>query len=122
MKERATFVYDIWTTSQFLFVAPNKYEEKVIRKKWNRNSSEILSSIIELFLSIKDFNEKNIESNFKNHLEKNNWSIGMVLPVFRLSVTGLGTGPSMFAVSSLLGKKEVISRMRKAINTLSPHG
>ena len=122
MKERATFVYDIWTTSQFLFVAPNKYEEKVIRKKWNKNSSEILSSIIELFLSIKDFNEKNIESNFKNHLEKNNWSIGMVLPVFRLSVTGLGTGPSMFAVSSLLGKKEVISRMRKAINTLSPHG
>ena len=75
-------------------------------------------SIVQFKISTK----LHADRNFKNHLEKNNWSIGMVLPVFRLSVTGLGTGPSMFAVSSLLGKKEVISRMRKAINTLSPHG
>ena len=43
----------------------------------------------------------------------------MVLPTFRLSVTGLGMGPSMFSISALLGKDEVISRIKTAIDTLS---
>jgi len=41
------------------------------------------------------------------------------LPIFRLSVTGLSMGPSMFAISALLGKDEVIRRIKTAIDKLS---
>ena len=40
---------------------------------------------------------------------------GAVLPNFRLAITGLGMGPSMFHICSILGKEEVIKRLRLAI-------
>ena len=39
----------------------------------------------------------------------------MVLPAFRLAVTGVGMGPSMFQICELLGKEEVMSRIQLAI-------
>ena len=68
---------------------------------------------------MSDFSEAQIETQFKSHLEKNKWTLGNILPVFRLSLTGLGMGPSIFAISALLGKDEVILRLKTAIDTLS---
>ena len=119
MKERATFIKDIWGASQFFFHLPIDYDKKTIRKKWKENSPEVLNSVIDLFSSMSDFSAEHIETQFKSHLEKNKWSLGNVLPAFRLSVTGLGSGPSMFAISALLGKDEVIRRIKTAIDTLS---
>ena len=119
MKERATFINDIWGSSQFFFQPPSDYDEKTRHKKWKDNTPEVLNSIIDLFSSMSDFGAEQIETQFKSHLEKNQWGLGMVLPTFRLSVTGLGMGPSMFAISALLGKDEVIRRIKTAIDTLS---
>ena len=119
MKERATFIKDIWESSQFFFQPPSDYDEKTRRKKWKDNTPEVLNSMNELFTSMSDFSAEQIETQFKSHLEKNQWGLGMVLPAFRLSVTGLGMGPSMFAISELLGKDEVIRRIKTAIDTLS---
>ena len=122
MKERAIFISDIWTSSQFFFNPPCEYDEKTRSKKWKEQTPEVLNSIIELFSSMDDFSAEKIEKQFKSHLEKNDWSFGMVLPVFRLSVTGLGAGPSMFTISYLLGKEEVINRIHTAVKKLSQHG
>ena len=119
MKERATFIKDIWESGQFFFQPPSNYDEKTRRKKWKDNTPVVLNSIIDLFSSMSDFSAEQIEAQFKSHLEKNQWGLGMVLPAFRLSVTGLGMGPSMFAISELLEKDEVIRRMKTAIDTLS---
>ena len=119
MKERATFIKDIWESSQFFFHPPSDYDEKTKRKKWNDNTPQILNSIISLFSSMSDFNAEQIETKFKSHLEKKQWGLGVVLPSFRLSVTGLGMGPSMFAISELLGKDEVIRRIKTALDNLS---
>ena len=119
MKERATFIKDIWESSQFFFHPPSAYDEKTKRKKWNDNTPQVLNSIISLFSSMSDFNADQIETQFKSHLEKNQWGLGAVLPSFRLSVTGLGVGPSMFTISELLGKDEVIRRIKTALDKLS---
>ena len=119
MKERATFVEDIWKSSQFFIQPPSEYDEKTKHKKWKDNTPEVLNSIVDLFFSMSDFSAEQIETQFKSHLEKNQWGLGMVLPAFRLSVTGLGVGPSMFAISELLGKDEVIRRIKTAIDTIS---
>ena len=44
--------------------------------------------------------------------------MGRLLPAFRLSVTGLGMGPSLFDIVSLLGKQEVIERIENAIKNI----
>jgi len=119
MKERATFVEDIWESSQFFFEPPTAYDEKTSRKKWKENTAEILNKVIDLFSEMTDFSASQVEKEFKALLEKNEWGLGMVLPTFRLAVTGMGMGPSMFEISELLGKDEVIERIKTAIQKLS---
>jgi len=115
MKERATFIKDIWESSQFFFSAPKQYDEQTIRKKWNEQTPSILKEVVELFNKMDDFSADSIEKEFKSLLESKQWGLGMVLPAFRLAVTGVGMGPSMFQICELLGKEEVMSRIQLAI-------
>lgn len=119
MKERATFVEDIWNSSQFFFAPPSSYDEKTSRKKWKEHTPAILNKVIDLFKEIQDFTASEVEKEFKALLEANNWGLGMVLPTFRLAVTGMGMGPSMFEISALLGKEEVVDRINTAIKKLA---
>ena len=41
-----------------------------------------------------------------------------LLPAFRLSLTGLGMGPSLFNIAALIGKEETISRIATALKTI----
>ena len=72
MKERATFIKDIWESSQFFFQPPHNYDEKTRRKKWKDNTPNLLNSIVDLFSSMSDFSAEQIETQFKSHLEKIN--------------------------------------------------
>jgi glutamyl-tRNA synthetase len=114
MKERATFVRDIWEEGKFFFQAPNKYDEETVKKKWKPETSAIMKEWKENLSSINDFSAAAVESAFKRFLEEQGMGMGSVLPNFRVAVTGAGAGPSMFEISALLGKDEVIMRLDKA--------
>jgi glutamyl-tRNA synthetase len=61
--------------------------------------------------AINDFTNENVETAFKSFLEEKGLGFGAVLPLYRLLITGKGMGPSMFEISSFLGKDECLSRM-----------
>ena len=67
---------------------------------------------------ISDFNSENIEIEFKKYLIEKDLGMGKLLPAFRISLTGLAMGPSLFDIASLIGKEETINRIEKAIKTL----
>lgn len=110
MKERATFISDL-LEDDYLFVAPNQYDEKTLRKKWKDNTPEIINELRVILEGITNFTSYDIEVAFKAFLEKNELGFGAVLPGFRLLVTGAGMGPSMFDICSLLGKEETLKRI-----------
>lgn len=115
MKERATFLEDIPNEGSYLFGAPQEFDEKTKRKKWKENAPELMKAWQEKLGQIQDFNASEIEASFKSFIEEKAMGIGAVLPLFRLVVTGKGMGPSMFAISELLGKEECIHRMEQGI-------
>jgi glutamyl-tRNA synthetase len=119
MKERAVFVEDMLEGSYF-FESPTSYDEKTISKKWKDNSAEIVNKLIEVLNNIQDFTTENIEKDFKAFLEKESLGFGAVLPIFRVFITGLGMGPSMFAICSLLGKEESLKRLNVGLEKM--HG
>ena len=118
LKERATFVKDMWLEGAYYFAAPTTYDEKTIRKKWKEDTPGFLSELKIRLENISDFSSINIEIEFKKYLEDNNLGMGRLLPAFRLALTGLGMGPSLFDIASLLGKTETINRMEVALNTI----
>ena len=118
LKERATFIKDMWEEGKYYFVAPTSYDEKTIRKKWKEDTSNLLSGLKGRLAELSDFTSKNIETEFKAYLTENELGMGNLLPTFRVSLTGLGMGPSLFDIASLLGKEETIKRMETALSTI----
>ena len=118
LKERATFVKDMWLEGAYYFSAPTTYDEKTIRKKWKEDTPRFLSELKIRLEKISDFSSINIEIEFKKYLEDNDLGMGRLLPAFRLALTGLGMGPSLFDIASLLGKTETLIRMEVALNTI----
>ena len=118
LKERATFVKDMWIEGGYYFAAPTTYDEKTIRKKWKEDTPRFLSELKTRLENISDFSSVNIEIEFKKYLDDNDLGMGRLLPAFRLALTGLGMGPSLFDVASLLGKNETIKRMELALKII----
>ena len=119
LKERATFIKDMWEEGEYYFVAPRSYDEKTIRKKWKEDTPNLLSELKNRIEAISDFSSENIEKEFKSYLEQKELGMGKLLPAFRVSLTGLGMGPSLFDIVSLLGKDETIKRMETALEKIN---
>ena len=119
LKERATFVKDMWEEGKYYFVAPTSYDEKTIRKKWKEETPKYVSELKDRLAGLTNFSSENIELEFKKYLEENELGMGKLLPAFRVCLTGLGMGPSLFDISALIGKEETIKRMETALEKIN---
>ena len=119
MKERATFVKDILNDGRYFFEAPKSYDKKTVNKKWKEQTPEIINELSHLLEKLPSFDSKSIGLCFKSFLESKNLGFGVVMPGFRLSVTGLGAGASMNEIAALLGKEEVLKRIDSALSSIN---
>ena len=117
IKERANFVSEFWDLSDFFFVAPTSYDEKA-KKNWKEETPALMQELISVLSEITDFTSLNIETIVKDWMTKNEIGMGKVMQPFRLSLVGALKGPHLFDIVELIGKKETIKRIEKAIATL----
>jgi len=118
MKERATFVMDIYNEGKYLLERPETYDAQTVAKKWKDDSAEIMEDWKDRLWSLTDFSAISIETAFKSYLEAKKLGIGAVLPLFRLLLTGAAMGPSMFEIAAFLGKEECFDRMNIGLEKL----
>jgi len=117
VKERATFVTDLYDLSDFFFVAPSAYDEKAA-KNWKEDTGSIMQELISVVENIGDFTSVNIETIVKDWMAKNEIGMGKVMQPFRLSLVGALKGPHLFDIVEMIGKEETVQRIQKAISTL----
>ena len=118
LKERATFVSDMLNEGRYFFEPPTSYDEKTVRKKWKEHTPEILDALKERLLNLDEFSSDKIQLEFQEILAQFNIGMGQLLPQFRLALTGIGMGPSLFNISEIIGKKETLTRIETAINNI----
>ena len=118
VKERATFVSDLWEQSYFFFNKPTEYDAKVIKKKWKEDTPEMMKKILFVIKNIENFKAEIIEETVKNYIVKNELSFGKILNPLRLCLVGSGKGPSLFHIAEILGKEEVIARILNGIEKI----
>jgi len=117
IKERANFVSEFWELSDYFFIAPTSYDEKVT-KNWKEETPNLMRQLISVLENIDNFTSINIEIIVKDWLLKNEIGMGKVMQPFRLSLVGALKGPHLFDIVELLGKEETIKRLEKAITSL----
>jgi len=118
MKDRVSFVKELWPLCSFFFVAPTTYDEKTVKKRWREDSAQQLTELIAVLESIDDFSLQNQERIVHAWIEQQGYKLGNIMNAWRLTLVGEGKGPGMFDISAFLGKDETIRRMRRAINEL----
>lgn len=118
MKDRVNFVKELWPLCSFFFIPPTDYDEKTVRKRWKENSATVMTELAEVLERIDDFSLENQEQVVMAWIESKGYKLGDVMNAFRLALVGIGKGPGMFDISAFLGKRETLSRLRRAIEVL----
>ena len=118
MKDRVTFVKELWPLCSFFFVAPTEYDEKTRKKRWKEDSAAQLTELIQVLQGIEDFSVANQEQVVEQWIEAQGYKLGNIMNAWRLTLVGEGKGPGMFDISAFLGKEETIRRMQQAISVM----
>ena len=118
MKDRVSFVKELWPLCSFFFIPPTEYDEKTVKKRWKEDSARVMGELAEVLEGIDDFSVEGQEPVVFAWVEKQGYKLGDVMNAFRLALVGIGKGPGMFDISAFLGKEETLRRLRKAIEVL----
>ena len=118
MKDRVSFVKELWPLCSFFFIAPTEYDQKTVKKRWNEDSAKVMGELAEVLNGIEDFSIEGQEPVVMKWVEDKGYKLGDVMNAFRLALVGIGKGPGMFDISAFLGKEETIKRLQRAIEVL----
>jgi glutamyl-tRNA synthetase len=119
VKERIVLLPDIWEQSWFFFIAPEKYDETVIRKIWKTETPEILMTFAKKLEVTEPFLAVEIEAMAKDFILEKGIGMGQLMSPFRLTVVGTNAGPGMFEMAELLGKDQILERMKRGVETIN---
>lgn len=119
LKERATFVDDmlegIYLFTEGSPLVGNTVAEEELKKRWRPEAAPALSLYITRLSTLSSFTAAELDLAFGQVLQESGLKVGQVMPLYRLFVAGRMQGPGMFEVSALLGKGEVVARLRAGL-------
>jgi len=118
LKERATFVADFWEQGKFFYVAPDEYAPKAVKKQWKEQTPELMREVVEVLQNIDDFTAGNLKEKLSEWINAQEIGFGKVMQPLRLSLVGDSKGPDLFVIMEMLGKDEVIKRIKTAVEKI----
>ncbi len=118
VKERCDFVSDFWEQGYFFFRAPDGYDEKAVAKRWKPDIPPAMLALASLFETAGSWEASLIKEQFSAFMNEKGWNFGNVMNALRICLVGGTVGPDLFRIMELLGKKETVQRIRKAVDFL----
>ena len=141
MKERVTFVSELWEQCSFFFKAPEEYDEKSLRKRWKEESPRHMQELIGVLegVSEEDWSRRVVvpaaEPTAENPdpqptttwfidtvvmpwIAEQGYGVGLVMNAFRICLVGAARGPHIWEITDILGKTETLNRVRQALDRL----
>jgi len=118
IKERATFISDLWDLGAYFFQTPESYDEKAFKKAIKEETKTILTTIKEIVENVNDFTADNLQKEIKQWITSNEIGFGKVMMPLRLALVGALQGPDVFDIMFMIGKIETIKRIENLIETI----
>ena len=118
LKQRSKSLREFIDQSSYYFSDPESFDEKSSRKNWKDDNTNTSVNTFKNYLeNIENWNSEEIESALRHIAEENEISAGKLIHPTRLALSGVPSGPSLFAMMELLGKDVCIRRLNKALET-----
>ncbi|HUW07256.1 MAG TPA: hypothetical protein VMW01_13440, partial [Williamwhitmania sp.] len=112
------FVSDLWPISSYFFLAPNSYDDKVVKKFWKENVPAIMEDAKLFLTGIEDFSHELVERALHDWITEKQLPMGQVMNNLRLCLVGASMGPGVAQIASLIGKDETIRRIDAGLKNI----
>jgi glutamyl-tRNA synthetase len=119
VKEKISFMKDLWPMCDYFFVEPTKYDEGVVAKRWNDKSPLVLQDMIQTIQTTTDFDAAIFEKTYNDALAKVGVAGKDFMQLLRVCLSGVAGGPPIFEMAALFGKDSTLRRLKHALDTLS---
>ena len=90
MKDRVSFIKELWDVCSFFFVAPTEYDEKTVKKRWKEDSAKCMTELAEVIAGIEDFSIEGQEKVVMDWIAEKGYHTGNIMNAFRLTLVGEG--------------------------------
>ena len=118
VKERVSFVHELWEQASFFFEAPTEYDQAPVKKFWKEDTPTIMNEVKNILQSIEPFDAPHIEPAIKGYINDKGHGMGKVMNAIRLCLVGESKGPGVADICELIGRDETTSRISKAVEVL----
>jgi len=119
MKERVELLPEFLAQGHFFFAEPTEFDEKTLRKKYKLENEGHFEAITSLVENSDPYTGENIQNQIKAYIQDHELGFGAILPLLRVTVTGTMKGPDIFETMSLIGKEEVVKRLKKGLTFMT---
>ena len=114
LRERAKTLRELVEVGRFYFERPMAYEETSRAKLFTRVGTERLGALIDRLDALTPFTAPALEALYRGLAETMGLKLVDLAQLTRLAVTGRTASPPLFDVLALLGREEVLERLRAA--------
>ena len=120
VKDRVSFIEELWDNARFFFEAPTEYEAKSVKKRWTPDMPQHMKDLIGQLRALPTLESKKAEEIILGWIKENGLHMGNVMNAWRLAVVGECKGPHMFDILELMGTDENVARIEAAIERIEP--
>jgi glutamyl-tRNA synthetase len=114
LKERAKTLVELAEQARFYFEAPGDYEAKASAKLLTADGAQRLAQLAQRLQGLADFTPAAIEAAMRELASELGLKLVDLAQLARLAVTGRSASPPIFEVLALVGRDEVLDRLRRA--------
>jgi len=118
IKDRVKKVNEIVEQAEYFFADPQEYDDRAVKKHFKGDAKMVLRHLVGKLEVMDDFDHHSLENLYRENAEQLKLSAGKLIHPTRLAISGVAFGPGLFELMEVLGKKKVISRIKKAIKWL----
>jgi glutamyl-tRNA synthetase len=117
LKSRMKLITDFVSFGSYVLKDPVSYDPEAVKKHWAHSRVQILMNhYIKALESLDSFDPDKLEETLRHITDEAGEKAAILIHAVRLAVTGFSVSPGLFELLSLLGKKVVIRRLKKAVD------
>lgn len=115
-QEKIATLNDIVAYTDFFFVEPISYDEKAVKKQWQKEDGvQTLQAIRATMAGVDPWEHDTIKAAFEHLVAESGKGLGQFVHPTRLALTGKSVGPGLFELAELLGKDTCLNRIGRAL-------
>ncbi len=116
LKERAKTLKEMAQMAAFYFKAPTEYDPKGTERFLTPEVLPYFQSLVCKLEAMGHFEEEEVKAAFEAVMRKHSIKLKHLAQPCRVALTGKTVSPGIFEVITVLGRRETIERLKRAIN------